>query len=58
MIDRNTKILLGLIAAGLWANVAALIFKTVPAYADSDTYLSSIDTHIGRLARGSNSKLC
>jgi hypothetical protein len=40
MIDRTTKILLGLIATGLWMNVVTL--QTRPAAADS-ALLSSID---------------
>jgi hypothetical protein len=37
MIDRSTKIILALIAAGLWANALAPIMKSTPAKAN-DSY--------------------
>jgi ABC-type methionine transport system permease subunit len=60
-IDRTTKVILGLIAAGLWANIAAPFVAIAPAYAQmAESYLSNIDSNIGRIARGScaNGKLC
>jgi hypothetical protein len=60
MIDRTTKILLALIAAGLWANVVAPLAKVAPALAQSPNYLARIDDNINDLARGRciNTKLC
>jgi hypothetical protein len=60
MIDRTTKALLGLIAAGPWANAMVPLLKPTPAQADSKTYLSTIDSNIAKLVRGTcvNSKLC
>jgi len=60
MIDRTTKLLIAFLAAGLWPNAVIPLLKSTPAQADADSYLSSIDTNIGRLARGSctNAKLC
>jgi hypothetical protein len=59
-MDRFSKILLAIVAAGLWANVTISVLKSTPAHADAESYLSSIDSNIGRIARGtcSNSKLC
>jgi hypothetical protein len=59
-----TKVLLVLIAAGLWANAAAPIIKPTPAYGDNadvylsrindnTRYLSNIDSNIRKLAGGS-----
>lgn len=43
MVDRYTKIILGLIAAGLWANIAAPIFRSTPALADQlEMYVAAI----------------
>jgi hypothetical protein len=60
MLDRSAKFILVLIAAGLWANALTTAFKITPARADAESYLSSIDSNIGRIARGTctNSKLC
>lgn len=59
-MDRTTKIVLGLIAAGLWAN-AALQLRAIPAHAqDANFHLSSIDNKIGSLVDGVciNRRLC
>jgi hypothetical protein len=61
MNDRATKILLALIALGLWANVLGPVLKPLPAYAsDTDRLLSRIDDSLNDIARGycSNKKLC
>lgn len=59
MSDRTTKILLALIALGLWANVLGPVLKPLPAFA-SDSLLRSIDSTLEDIARGncSNSKIC
>jgi hypothetical protein len=59
-MDKSSKILLGLIAAGLWANATVAVLKITPARADAESYLSSINTYIALIANGrcSNSKLC
>jgi hypothetical protein len=56
-MDRTTKVLLGLIAAGLWANVVAAQLR--PAFAQ-DVDLSTIEDDLHRIARGTclNSKIC
>jgi hypothetical protein len=61
MADGTTKLLLGMIALGLWANVAAPLISAQPAQAqDAAYYLRSIDFHIQALANGVcvNSRLC
>jgi len=69
MSDRTTKILLALIALGLWGNLLVpLVMPTaIHAQYESDYilksingHLSSIDANIDKLARGacSNGKLC
>ena len=62
-MDKSSKILLGIIAAGLWANATIAVLKITPARADAESYmsyLSSIESNIGRIARGTclNNKLC
>ena len=54
MIDKTTKILLLVIALGLWLNLAIPLFqpKTVAAAQDTammETYLANIDSHISRI---------
>jgi hypothetical protein len=65
-MDRSAKVLMGIIAAGLWANAAILAFQPIKASAQSDD-LGKILTHVGHIAadvafltRGgcSNPKLC
>jgi hypothetical protein len=60
MIDRTTKVLLGLIAAGLWANAMMPLAKPTLAYADADSCLARIDANISALVSGNciNAKLC
>ena len=68
MTDRTTKILLGAIALGLWANAGPPLVRSTPAYASDDTpilrnidnRLSDIDEGIRLLANGAcrNKKLC
>ena len=54
----TNKILLGLIAAGLWANAIAIV--VMPARADSDSSLRNIDHDIHAIYAGTckNAKLC
>jgi hypothetical protein len=61
MIDCTSKILLGLIAAGLWANFAASFLQAAIAQADYSSYLIGIYSEvqsIAKIARGTctNSK--
>jgi hypothetical protein len=67
MVDRTTKLLLAIIAAGLWANIAAWNSRIAPANAQDSNLtlrmeksLRDIDTNIAALAIGacSNRKLC
>lgn len=61
LIDRNTKIILLLVASGLWANALGTIVKSTPAKAgDPDPWIMSIDANITKIARGTclNNKLC
>lgn len=61
MNDRTTKILLALIALGLWVNAIVPVLKPLPAYAsDSERLLSRIDDSLNDIAKGycSNKKLC
>lgn len=61
MNDRATKILLALIAFGLWANALVPVLKPLPAHAsDTERLLSRIDDNINDIARGycSNKQLC
>jgi hypothetical protein len=48
MTDRTTKLLLGLIALGLWANVTVTLFQP-KAVAAQDRTLSSIDDHLSNI---------
>ena len=48
MTDRITKLLLFLIALGLWANVSIGLLRPQRASADDST-LSSIDDHLARI---------
>jgi len=69
MIDKTTKLLLALVALGLWINAAISLFRPQPVAAQ-DAYLSSIDSHLSniqndvssieRIARGTctNGKIC
>ena len=60
-MDRMTKILLALVAAGLWANFATTIIGSKVAYAqDYSRQLGSIVDDLGRIQRGTctNSQLC
>lgn len=48
MIDRTTKILLIVIALGLWANAMMPLFRPHPVAAQANT-LSSIDDHLDNI---------
>jgi hypothetical protein len=60
MLDRTGKILFALIAAGLWANLAAPVLQPARAEADNGTYLILILNTVSDIARGkcSNPKIC
>jgi len=62
MIDRTGKILLALIALGLWANLGASVLRPAAAVAQIDE-LSRIRSDVSdltRIGRGTcaNSKIC
>lgn len=48
MSDRTTKILLGVIALGLWANLFIPLIRPISAFAQyqNDYFLKSIDAHL------------
>jgi len=69
MPDRTSKILLAVIALGLWGNVFAFLLRSNVAVAQYETdhilrsvdaHLANIDGNIDRLQKGScpNGKLC
>jgi hypothetical protein len=61
MIDRTTKLLLALVATGLWANALVHVFWVKEARAQmSDIYLIKIESHLASIASGrcANNKLC
>ena len=60
MIDRTTKVLLALIALGLWANAAVSTIRPAFAQSDYSSELYSIMSDLGRIHRGScsNDKIC
>jgi len=57
-MDKATKFILAMIAAGLWANIAIVLLK--PARASPLSELTSIDQHLSAIYSGSclNHKLC
>jgi hypothetical protein len=57
-MDNFTKLLLALVAAGLWANVAIELIR--PAYAQDANLLRNIESELGKISRGTctNSKIC
>jgi type III secretory pathway component EscS len=65
MIDRTSKILLSLIALGLWANLALYLVHPLPAIAQAQTQtqdrtLQIIARDLAAIAGGncSNQKIC
>jgi hypothetical protein len=66
MSDRPTKLLLAIIALGLWANLAALLFQPIAALAQKDDTamilgtVSSIENELEQIQTGScpNAKIC
>jgi len=60
IMDRTTKILLTLIAAGLWINVAINVGPRVAYAQNCNSQLNSIVDDLGRIQRGTctNSKIC
>jgi hypothetical protein len=59
MTDRITKVLLGLIASGLWANFAASQIRPARAQ-DLDLVLGNIESYVEKIATGTctNFKIC
>jgi len=60
MTDKTTKILLGAIALGLWANIVTPQIRPAHAQHSTITFLSNIDQNIQAIAQGIclNDKLC
>jgi len=64
MPDKTTKLIVALIAAGLWLNAAAVMFHSSPAAAEGDALsrmtLQSMARDISSIASGTctNPKLC
>lgn len=60
MVDRTTKVILVVIALGLWGNMLLPILRTTPARADPDGYLIAMAHDIHGLWSGTciNSRLC
>jgi hypothetical protein len=64
MMDRTTKLLLLLIALGLWVNVAIPFLRprivAAQSIGDIDSLLSNIESDVHKLARGTctNTKIC
>ena len=63
MIDKTTKLLMALIAVGLWLNAAMYLLRPAPVRAQSpeiESLIKSIESDLGRIQRGtcSNDKIC
>ena len=62
MIARSSKVLLVIIAVGLWANAGISLFRLATAIAQIDelSRIRSDVSDLGRIGRGtcSNSKIC
>lgn len=58
-MDKTTKLLLAVAAAGLWANVAVSVFKPVGAVAQNYE-IGVIASDLSKIQRGScvNTKIC
>jgi hypothetical protein len=59
MNDRTMKVLLAVIALGIWANVLVPVFKAVPAVAQGNE-LSKINLNLAAIYNGTcaNHKIC
>lgn len=63
MADRSTKIILVVLAAGIWANVAVAL-RPIPSQAQTDmliySLLNQVNLNVARLANGTctNSRIC
>ena len=51
-LDKTTKMLLFMIALGLWLNALGLIFQVKKVSADTDTTLQSIAEDINKISKG------
>lgn len=63
MIDRTTKVLLALIAFGIWLNIALPIYRPSVAVAQdfqTPAFISSIASYVQQIATGTclNHRLC
>jgi hypothetical protein len=60
--DRTTKLLLAVIAAGLWLNVTAALIRPTPAKAQDavESLIREMEIHLRWIANGncSNRKIC
>ena len=52
MTDMTTKVLLGLIAIGLWANIATTLLGSIKAVAQGEVDLSNIENSLGSIEGG------
>lgn len=59
MLDRTTKILLGVIAIGIWLNIGVSVFKPSSAVAQSGE-VGAIAGYVAAIAKGTcaNQKIC
>lgn len=59
MLDRTTKILLGVIAIGIWLNVGVSVLRPSSAIAQSGE-IGAIAGYVAAIAKGtcSNQKIC
>jgi hypothetical protein len=60
MVDRTAKLLLALIALGIWADLGLTVFRAMAPVLDYRTALMSISNNVGQIAHGncSNAKIC
>ena len=63
MLDRTTKLLLGAVAIGLWANLFAVLLKPTEAIAQAGAIagqLGSMSANLAAIANGTcaNRKIC
>lgn len=49
-MDRTTKLILCLIAAGLWANAAAMLVRPALAATETDVWLGRLTLHLQDIA--------
>jgi hypothetical protein len=59
MTDRTTKLLLALIAIGVWANLAFLLLRPNPTISQSEMF-NRLSLDVGQISTGycTNKKIC